>query len=125
MDPLYSCEDTLRVGDVIGDGAKFVCNVHHLMHQRECLYYGFGVADSIYFETSLRALLPSCRMFVFDPSDKVPLGMSERLEAIDVTMYKWGLWHENVRARSAERRAVSLTHTVAGRQGTFFDVGQN
>lgn len=94
LEPNYSCDVDLRVGDVIGDGAKFVCNPHHLqkgLSRGRCLYYGFGVNGNSLFEVALKRLL-DCDMYTFDPTPSVVSGlMPGRLSSIGVNFLPWGL----------------------------------
>ena len=87
----YSCEHTERVGDVLGDGAKYLCNLHHLKKQKSCLYYGFGVDKNMFFEESLLSILDekSCEMFAFEPVAG-DLAM-QRLTLMNISFKPWAL----------------------------------
>lgn len=91
LEPDYSCDVDLRVGDVVGDGAKFLCNPHFLREQSACLYYGFGVDGNILFEQALRNVV-DCEMHTFDPTPAVVRGeQPRRLEELGVSFHPWGL----------------------------------
>jgi len=95
-EPMYSCEHTERFGDIVGDGAKMVCNPHHLKQQKSCLYYGFGVDGEVYFDEAWTAWLKdeglTCDMHAFDPVDGVTQGsMPAHLKAMNVAFHPWGL----------------------------------
>src|SRR6185437_8183043 len=78
LEPLYACEVVTRVGYVVGDGARFVCNIHSLWSgHRPCVYYGFGVGADVSFELAL-SKQASCEMHVFDPTPSVVQRGGER-----------------------------------------------
>jgi hypothetical protein len=89
VEPNYSCEDTLRVGDVIGDGAKYVCNIHHLRQQGgRCVYYGVGVDGEIFFDEALVHYIPDCDFYAFDPTEGSRIGsMPRRMRDLNITFY--------------------------------------
>ena len=95
IEPTYSCEHVDRVGDVIGDGAKFVCNAHHLRQQTRCLYYGVGVDGEVHFEEAFVKLFASkpCEMFAFDPVDGVTIGNMPKFlnQTLGIHFEPWGL----------------------------------
>lgn len=93
-EPLYSCEHTERFGDIVGDGAKLVCNPHHIKMQPRCLYYGFGVDGEVYFDEAWTAWLDghACDMHAFDPVDGVTQGsMPKHLRNMNISFHPWGL----------------------------------
>jgi hypothetical protein len=91
VEPEYSCDVDLRVGEVVGDGAKYVCNPHHISHQSTCLYYGFGVNGNIHFDQSIQNLL-NCEMHLFDPTPSVVLGENPKiLQSLGMNFHAWGI----------------------------------
>jgi hypothetical protein len=92
--PTYSCEHVTRVGNVLGDGAKYVCNLHHVKQQPSCLYYGIGVDGEVYFEEALVPLMGAqqCEKHAFDPTEGVTLGtMTSHLKSLGIVFHEWGL----------------------------------
>ena len=59
---------------MIGDGAKYLCNLHHIKAQSSCVYYGFGVDGEVSFDEALVELLPGCEKHAFDPTEGVQRG---------------------------------------------------
>lgn len=92
--PTYACEHAARIGDVLGDGAKFVCNLHHVKQQDSCLYYGIGVDGEVYFEEAFVPMTADkpCEMHAFDPVDGVTKGsMPQHLKDMGIHFHPWGL----------------------------------
>lgn len=91
MEPIYSCDVDSRVGNIVGDGAKYVCNFHNLKHQDRCIYYGFGVDGEVVFEESLVNLV-ECEMHAFDPTPSVVSGKQPAfLNDLGVQFHAWGV----------------------------------
>lgn len=110
IEPQYSCDVDLRVGDVIGDGAKYVCNPHHIQEQPSCIYYGFGVNGNVMFEQALQKVV-SCEMHAFDPTPSVVAGAQPgHLAEMGVEFHPWGLSgaDEKIKIAGAEVQAYTL-----------------
>ena len=88
VDPLFACPNIRRVGGR-GDGPKWVCDPHRLVHQLDCLIYSIGSRGIYHFEDGMVSVLeandprrkmnakegretskypPNCEIHVFDPS---------------------------------------------------------
>lgn len=110
IEPEYSCDIDLRVGNVIGDGAQFVCNPHHIQEQAQCLYYGFGVDNNIAFEKALPSVV-QCDMHTFDPTPRLISGpVPARLEALGIHFHGWALSSVDgkIKVAGAEVQAYTL-----------------
>ena len=85
VDPVFTCPHLRRVGGR-GDGPKWTCDPHRLVHQPDCLIYSIGSKGIYSFEDGLVDLLkgydptsesssssswlPNCEIHVFDPDPK-------------------------------------------------------
>lgn len=91
LEPYYDCELKTRLGNAVDDGAKYICNQHHLARLPSCLYYGFGVANEISFDLEISKTL-DCEMFVFDPTPSVATsGIVHRLSEAEIFYHSWGI----------------------------------
>ncbi|CAF1149179.1 unnamed protein product, partial [Didymodactylos carnosus] len=64
-EPNFSCEFERRLGN-IGDGGKWVCDVHHIQSKPTCLIYSFGSNGDFSFENAIKSVLPKCEIHTFD-----------------------------------------------------------
>jgi hypothetical protein len=125
VEPLYSCEHIDRVGDVVGDGAKFICNGHHLRQQSRCLYYGFGVNGNSEFED---AFLPEfgCESFTFDPTIEAGGVMVRHLQGLGVTHHQWAISSTdapvNIGGRAHEAYTLGTIREKLGHSSRVVDV---
>ncbi len=83
VDPVFTCPHLRRVGGR-GDGPKWTCDPHRLVHQPDCLIYSIGSKGIYFFEDGMVDLLkghdptsesasqwvPNCEIHVFDPDPK-------------------------------------------------------
>jgi hypothetical protein len=91
IEPEYSCDVDLRVGEVVGDGAKYICNPHHILQQPNCLYYGFGVNGNIEFDITFQNLF-RCEMHTFDPTPSVVRGVQPaNLKSRGIAFHNFGV----------------------------------
>lgn len=73
----------------MGDGAKYVCNIHHIKQQEHCVYYGVGVDGEVHFDEALVKYLPHCEMHAFDPTPGSSAGlMPRKLQDLNITFHK-------------------------------------
>lgn len=125
IEPEYSCDVDLRVGAVVGDGARFVCNPHHIQQQDQCLYYGFGI-NNIVFEQALRTIV-DCEMHTFDARPTLVTGATPgRLAAMGIDFHNWSLSgvDEKVKIGSTVVHAFTLDtiRTKLGHAGRTIDI---
>lgn len=110
VEPVYSCDMATRVGAVVGDGAKYVCNTHHIAQQRRCVYYGFGVDREVIFEEALIKLLPACEFHAFDPTPSVVAGsMPAHLRSLGIAFHPWGIAAQDGNIQLEGRNVVAYS----------------
>ncbi|CAF1541767.1 unnamed protein product, partial [Didymodactylos carnosus] len=64
-EPTFHCSFERRFGN-IGDGGKWICDVHRLENKQNCLVYIFGSNNDFSFEYDLKNSLINCDIHTFD-----------------------------------------------------------
>lgn len=125
LEPFYSCDIVSRIGAKVGDGAKYVCNIHNLAKKHKtCIYYGFGVDGDISFEVALRKQI-DCEMHTFDPTPSVVSGgQPAALAKIGITFHAWGLADRdaNIILEKSQVPALALSTVMAQLHHTLIDI---
>lgn len=64
-EPNFHCTYARRIG-IMGDGGKWVCDVHRMHSRDNCLIYSVGSNGEFSFEVHMKNLLPQCEIHTFD-----------------------------------------------------------
>ncbi len=88
-----------------GDGPKFICGVNFIAHQiahhdKKCLVYSVGSANSVGFEKAVHTFLSGCETHTFDPTLNSAFVCEEY-----ATFHAWGLGKDGVAARGARGKS--------------------
>lgn len=126
-EPLWNCETLTRVGEAIGDGAKYICDFERLVKRggADCLYYGFGVNGDVAFEVDLTRRMNCRQKYAFDPTPSVTAnsdgkGSVEALQKLGVQFMPIGLSDsdgdivlegQHVRAKRLDTIRADLGHS--------------
>ncbi|CAF3528945.1 unnamed protein product [Rotaria sp. Silwood1] len=64
-EPNFHCSHARRMG-AMGDGGKWVCDVHRLKARHDCLIYSVGSRGDFTFEIDMKKTIPQCEIHTFD-----------------------------------------------------------
>lgn len=87
--PYFSCPSETMIGQ-IGDGHKYVCNVHRLAKLEDCLVYSVGSDGDFSFEDALLKLAPNCEVHTFDFGNYAET-LRTKWPNTTTTLHQWGM----------------------------------
>mmetsp|Transcript_59321 Transcript_59321/g.98278 ORF Transcript_59321/g.98278 Transcript_59321/m.98278 type:complete len:269 (-) Transcript_59321:191-997(-) len=123
FEPVWSCETQERLPWAPGDGPKWVCGVRAL-ENKECLAYSIGSNGDVQFESAIKAIVPGCHIFTFDPTLEEDTPLWERFISIFFSIFSQAPSEapsKIQRVLDAETRGILKFHAfgIAGRDGRF------
>jgi hypothetical protein len=92
FEPHWNCPFERRVGNVFGDGGKFVCGQNKIFSSsRSCLVYSIGSYGEFSFEIEFKRIYGQfCEIHTFDPTGDAEK-FAHQASASNIEFHPWGL----------------------------------